>query len=221
MSDTPMAVPARLLPLAIAPLPTVDGAPPKRRPGRPLGSRNRPKEGEVNPPQSLGGSRAPRTPPAPPTSVEEEAAAKVKFEKQLRAAQYAELIHKELNDELFTFLIGMRIVPAELIYKNGHIPPTSQPDPNLTEAGNQIAIPTDVAKNWGKLLAELSYTPMGKTVVGASQNNMAGVAIAAVMALYSTYRYTQQLKPFLDFVKAQQAAAARAAEGSDDNSEQQ
>jgi hypothetical protein len=155
----------------------------------------------------LGGSNPPRRPPiVPPTTDEDAKALKIKEEKKARADQYAELIHKELNDELFTFLIGMRILPAQAIYKAGHIPPASEPDPRLTEWGNQIAIPSDVAKNWGRLLSELSYTPMGKTVVGATSGNMAGVVIAAAAALYSTYRYTQQLKPFLDFVKQQQAA---------------
>lgn len=212
MSDIPMPVPPRLLP-SLPPAVTSPGSDGtvKRPRGRPPGSRNRRPEAELHPPQTLGSGsgRGRPTPPNPPipSTPDEAAISKLKQEKQERADQYAVLIHKELNDQLFTAIIGMRLVPAEVIYKSGHVPPASQPDPTLTEIGNMIAIPTDLAKNVGKLLAELSFTPAGKSVVGLTQNNMAGVAMAALAAFYSTYRYTQQLKPFLDMVRASQAAA--------------
>ncbi len=212
MSDVAMPPPIKLLPPPLLTNSTEGGdsnVTQQRRRGRPPGSKNRPKEGEVH--STLGTGRPQGRPTGSttqPKTDEEKKADAERVVKQQRAEEYAELIHKELNDQLFTAIIGMRLLPAEAIYKQGHIPPTSQPDPTLTEWGNMIAIPTDLSKNVGKLLAELSMTGPGKTVVGVTQGNTAGLVMATIATLWATYRYTQQLKPFLDMVKAAQEKQA-------------
>jgi hypothetical protein len=72
--------------------------------------------------------------------------------------------------------------------------------------GNMLAIPTDLSKNAGRLMAELSYTNGGKSVQNVMGNNNVGILLAAGALLFSGYRYTQQLKPFLDMVKGMQEA---------------
>jgi hypothetical protein len=219
-----MQVPARLLPLTVQPLP--NNGEPRRGRGRPPGAKNKVKrpDGGVNTPQQFGTGvkPPPRKVVEPNTNEDIDQEKNKQAEKEGRADHYAGLIHKELNDQLFTTLIGMRLVPAGAIYTAGNIPPASVPDPRLTELGNMIAIPSDVAKSWGKLLAELSYTNAGKSVVGLTQNNNTAVFFAALAALYSTFRYTQQLKPFLDMLKAAQEAQRLASqklqeENNDDN----
>lgn len=187
----------------IPPTPTPSSTP--RRRGRPPGSKNRLKDDvSMNSPMTMntGNKGRPRQPSSNDPIDETRAS---KEEKKARAAQYSAYIVDELNDKLFMFIIGATAIPAEAIYKNGRVPPKAQTNPNLTEFGNSIAIPADVADSWGKLLAELTYTNAGKGLLKAGSNPGTGIAIAALTALFSSYRYFQQLKPTLEIIrKAQQ-----------------
>jgi hypothetical protein len=191
-------------PFTVTPRP--DAAPTRGR-GRPPGSRNRvkPVEGGVNPPQRM------KIPPPRVNEPVDQTAAK-KEEKKARAEQYATFINTELNDKLFMFIIGATGMPAEALYKEGRVPAKAQTNPALTEMGNAIAIPADVADSWGKLLAELSYTDAGKSLTKMSENHAMTVVAAAIAAAFSTFRYAQQMKPILDMLKEAQARKAKAAE---------
>lgn len=171
--------------------------------GRPPGSLNKPKppDGGVNPPSRMNIPAGKQPGPSEPVDNKEA----TKEAKKLRAEEYSTWIAKELNDKILTMIIGAGI-PAEAIYKTGTIPPKLASNPNLTDFGNTIVIPGDVADSWGKLFAELSYTDAGKGVAKAADNHMLGIAFAALTALISTYRYSQQLKPVMDVIKQAQAA---------------
>lgn len=188
---------------------------PKRGRGRPPGSRNRPKTPElgINPPQRLTVPPSGRRQPLPPTSEDDKE--RVKQEKKARADQYATWINMELNDRIFMFLIGASggTIKAEMLYKQGSVPAKAQSNPNLTEMGNAIAIPPDVADSWGKLFAELSYTNTGKSIAKAGENNSIAIGMAALTALFSTYRYAQQLKPIIDSFNKAREAQEQAKEG--------
>lgn len=176
---------------------------PRRTRGRPPGSTNKviPPSGGVNPPSRLvvpsGGNTN-----QPNKDTEDELARK-KEEKKAKAEQYSTWINQELNDKLFMFLIGASngSIKPEYIYKEGKVPLKAQGNPNLTELGNALAIPADVADSWGKLLAELSYTDAGKSISKVTDNHMIAVVGAALAAAFSTYRYTQTLKPYLAMIK--------------------
>lgn len=177
--------------------------------GRPPGSKNRPKPPELgtNPPQRVvvPPSRGSSTPATP-----DEAEAK-KTAKKERAEQYSTWIVEELNDKVLMMIIGAG-VPAEAIYTAGRVPPKAATNPHLTEFGNAIVIPADVADSWGKLFAELSYTDAGAKVTKQQDNGLLTIGFAALTALFSTYRYSQQLKPVLDMIKQAQAAKVAAAQ---------
>lgn len=188
---------------------------PKRGRGRPPGSKNRPKtpDGGVNPPMTVRVPGGPRTQTGGP--VDE--ATNKKEEKKAKAEKYSQWITQELNDKLFMTLIGMSngAIKPEHIYKSGFVPPKVQGNPNLTDMGNAIAIPADVADSWGKLIAEVTATEGGGKVEKMAENHVLMIIIAAGSALFSTYRYTQQLKPYIAMIKAVQDAQAKAAQEQD------
>ena len=212
MSDafTPMPAPTSALSGALqdildkAPLPDPKTGVTKRPRGRPPGSRNKvkPVEGGVDTQRSRLVIPTERKRETPSSPIDDAKA--IKELKKAKADEYAAWINKELNDQLFTIIIGATNMPAELFYKAGRVPPKSASNPDLTDFGNQIAIPADVSASWGKLLAELSYTDMGKNLTKATEGKSLGLVVAAISAVYSTFRYTQQLKPFLDAVKQNQ-----------------
>ena len=188
---------------------------PKRKRGRPPGSGNRIKrpDGGINTPSRLV-TPPPRNRESTSTPIDEPIAKKE--EKKARAEQYATYINQELNDKLFMFIIGATGMPAEALYKEGRIPPKAAGNPNLTELGNSIAIPADVADSWGKLLAELSYSDMGKSLTKAADNSMAGIVLAALSAAYSTFRYAQTLKPYIEMTRKAQEARSNASSSSEE-----
>ena len=197
----------------------------KRGPGRPPGARNKTKipEGGINPPAKLildGGRRNP-----PKDETLEDAAKREKLEAQKRqekketAERYATFINEELNDRLMMLVIGLidaktgGSAGADLIYKEGRVPPKAAGNPNLTSLGNAIAIPADVADSWGKLLAELTNTDSGKKIENTFSGGPAVILISAASALFSTYRYSQQLKPVIAFINQQQGTSVQQEQG--------
>ena len=208
----PAAVAAINQPIAVGTIDPRTGQP-KRAPGRPRSSTKKAVHppGTVNPPQTMRGRG---TPPKATDTVDVKEA--TKEQKKLRAEQYATYINTELNDKLFLLISGMPGSPftAAMFYVEGKVPPSVATNPNYSELGNAVAIPADVAGSWGKLLAELSYTDAGKGLAKVGDNHILTIALAALTAVYSTYRYSQQIKPLLDSIKAAQAAQAAAKEGS-------
>ena len=177
---------------------------PKRGRGRPPGSTKKvvTPPGGVNPPMTMRGSGPSGRQPKATDPVDDKEA--IKAQKAARAEQYSTYINQELNDKLFMFLISASggSIKADYIYKEGKVPLKAIGNPALTDFGNAIAIPPDVADSWGKLLAELSFTDVGKNITKATDNHSMGIIMAAITAVYSTYRYSQQLKPILDGIKA-------------------
>jgi len=196
-------------PNVTAPDPRTGNVPSGRGRGRPPGAKNKPKEPELgrNPTQRvvIPPSRGNTTPTTP-----DEAEAK-KAAKKERAEQYSTWIVDELNDKVLMMIIGAG-VPAEAIYTAGRVPPKAQTNPHLTDFGNAIVIPADVADSWGKLFAELSYTDAGSKVTKQADNGLLTIGFAALTALFSTYRYSQQLKPVLEMIKQAQAAKLAASQ---------
>ena len=138
-----------------------------------------------------------------------------KEQKKERADQYATYITTELNDKLFMLVLGATNMPPTLLYKEGRVPPKAAGNPAYSELGNAIAIPADVADSWGKLLAELTFTDAGKGLVKATENHNLVVLMAAVTALFSTYRYAQQVKPVLEFIRSQQGKDSEGGNGTE------
>ena len=193
---------------------------PKRGRGRPPGSTN--KRNPIGPGTARMSGSGGAVPNAA-TPVDKVEA--TKEQKKARAEEYATYINTELNDKLFLLISSMPGgPPASSFYKDNRVPPSVKTNPNFSELGNAVAIPADVAGSWGRLLAELSYTDAGKGVAKAAENNILTIAMAALTAIYSTYRYSQQLKPLLDQIKAvqemQRMAAEEAANNGDSTGEQ-
>jgi hypothetical protein len=187
--------------------PTIDPATglPRGR-GRPPGSKNRPRvpSGGINPPSRIN-NRGGRPPTRPPLDETEE-----QRERKLEA-----------NDKLFMLILGATKMPPEMLYTAGHVPRKAQGNPDLTELGNAISIPPDLSDSWGKLYAELTETPQGAKFATATSGGQLSLVFAVLGALYSSYRYVQQLQPLFDMVKAHNEAEARAAEERANASQQQ
>lgn len=180
----------------------------KRGRGRPPGAKNRvkPPDGGINPPMKMSPGSPSRQPSGSDPVDNKEAK---KEQKKLRAEQYSKYINEELNDKLFMLLIGASngAIKPEMLYKEGRVPPKAAGNPNLSELGNAIAIPADVADSWGKLIAELTETDAGKNLMKATDNHTLVVIMAAVTAVFSTYRYSQTLKPYIKLIQQVQANA--------------
>lgn len=188
---------------------------PRRGRGRPPGAKNKSREpeGGTNPPARMTIPAGPRQTPSSPV---DEAVTK-KEEKKARAEQYASYINNELNERLFMLIIGTGAFPAEAIYKPGSVPAKAATNPNLTDFGNAIAIPSDVADSVGRLIAELTYTDAGKGIAKVGENQTIAIVVAALGAAFSCYRYSQQLKPILEQIRRVQEAQQKAREQQENN----
>lgn len=184
--------------------PKVDnvGEPKRRGRGRPPGAKNRIKETELGRNPDMAFNTGPSGKP-PSASEEVDKNANIKAEKKARAEEYSKLISEELNDKLFMVIVALTNgkIAFETFYKEGEVPPSKKKDSRLSEMGQAIAIPPDVADSWGKLLAELSYTNPGKGIVKFVDNNPLGILGAALAAAFSTFQYTQTLKPVVEYLK--------------------
>lgn len=142
-------------------------APPRRRGGRPVGSKNKPKtddDGRFVPP----GTRRTTTQQAEPTS-EAELARKIATKKRL-AGEYERKI-LEGNEQLLGFLI-QNGVAAGLLYKNGQPPNQgAKANPNWTDLANQLAIPPHLAKIAGHTAAEIQSSTIGTSVISTLEGD--------------------------------------------------
>ena len=211
MSDigafTPAAVPKfTLAPVAEKPSSNA----PKRARGRPKGSLNKPKEPELgrNPPMELGTGRSSLKEPNTREPVDKDA--NNKAEKKARAEEYAKYISEEINDKIFmaVVLLSKNQIKPESFYLPGKAPISKQSDERLSELGNAVAIPPDMANSWGKLLAELSYTETGKTATKYAGSSNLAILGAALTAIVTTIQYVSSVKTTVDTIQQGLAAMA-------------
>ena len=228
-SKMPMPVPESLTPKVIIPssAATTQAAinpttgEPRRPRGRPAGGgRPRIPDGGINPPMEFNTGRGRSKPTTPTDGVsDDEKKQLLKNAKKQREEEYSQYILNDLNEKLFMLIASIPNSPFSIgdFYKEGHIPPKVQQNNNFSDLGNSIGIPVDVANNWGKLLAELSYTDRGKKVEKLGENNALTIGLAALGAIYSTYRYALTMRPILELVKNTQVVQ-RENEDGDTNS---
>lgn len=190
-------------------------APKKRGPGRPKGSRNRPK---VDPGVPGSGPMQMRTPTRRTTSTSEsdsdEERARRLQAKSEKSRAYADRIVTELNDQIMLAFISMG-VPAPLLYKNGQGPAPKLPDSNLTPFGQRIAVSPMVAKPVASFLAELEFSEAGTKAVTAVTDSQWTLIIKGVVAVGAVVYYLnglnqirKEFEPLINqFREAQQQAA--------------
>jgi hypothetical protein len=178
-------------------------AQPSKSRGRPPGSRNRPRvpEGGINPPQKINIPNSARN---TSSSDSESQKKELQLEKEKTAEKISSYIRNDINDKLFMALIGMSNghIKAEHLFKEGKIPAKAVTNPAYTEMGNAISIPPDVADSWGKLLAELSTTSVGKTLIKSGGSSNLNLIVTAGAVLISSYRYAMTLKPYIELINA-------------------
>jgi hypothetical protein len=177
---------------------------PKRPRGRPPGAKNRPKEPDlgVNPPMELGRGSSPKGPPPKSTDTVDQEANK-KAEKKARAEEYAKYISEDINDKIFmaVVLLTKNQIKPEMFYLPGKAPAAKQSDERLSELGNAVAIPPDMASSWGKLLAELSYTQAGQSATKYAGNNNLAILGAALTAIVTTLQYVGSVKNTIEGIQ--------------------
>lgn len=209
---TPMGVPPALAKLTlnqdqIKPIDPKTGQP-KRGRGRPPGAKNKPKDVDRDSAAKIVGSR----PPAQPTEPDDKdkKAQDAAEQRKARADYYADKIKNDLNDSVLLFLVSASggAITMEMLYKEGHVPAGTETNPHLTKMGNAIAIPPNVAKSWGKLIASLETTDVGKNLSKATENSTAALIFAGLTAAWSTYQYMQQLQPVIERLQQVRQAAA-------------
>jgi hypothetical protein len=140
-----------------------------------------------------------------------------KAEKKARAEEYAKYITEDINDKIFlaVVMLSKGTIKADAFYLPGKAPAAKQSDDRLSELGNAVAIPPDMATAWGKLLAELSYTEPGKSatkLVGTSGLAMLG---AAVTAIVTSIQYVTSVKTVVDGIQQMQEMMANEEESND------
>lgn len=180
----------------------------KRPRGRPPGAKNKPKEPELgyNPPMELGrGKDTPR--PSSNDSVDKDA--NKKAEKKARAEDYAKYITEDINDKIFmaVVLMSKNKIKPDAFYLPGKAPAAKQSDSRLSELGNAVAIPPDMANSWGKLLAELSYTDAGKSATKYAGTSSLTILGAALTALVTSIQYVTSVKSVVDGIQLMQEMA--------------
>lgn len=205
--------PTQLSPDALAPASDADildaltrapATPPteKRKPGRPLGSKNKPRE-QGKP--SAGRPRMvtpPKTAKPEPTPEELERVAR---RKRSRAKELEGSILTTLNDNILD-LVQMMGVPAQMLYVNGVGKPTESVNPNYTQVGNMLAIQPQQAAVWGKFLAELESTDVGSKVSGATSSGKAPLLVYGLLSLAMGFQYAQAVNTVM--TQARQMAEA-------------
>lgn len=180
---------------------TQDGARmevPKRGPGRPKGSTNRPK-----------------TEPEPATVSQQ---IRIAADKRKKVEEYEEKVAKELNDQLFSLLIGYMGVPTGALYRSGMAPAAAVVNPAYTELGNRLAIPPMLTHFAASLVVDLEYSDRGKTVMGAATGGTLGMVVKAAIVVILGVQYAGNVQKTLGQMKAiaeqfQAAAAAAQAQG--------
>lgn len=136
-----------------------------------------------------------------------------------RAEEISVMISTDLNDHLMGLLIGAGI-PATAIYK---VPPAAEVvNSNYTPIGNAIAIPPNLAKSAGRLVAELEGTDSGSKVMSVVEGGKAPLVVATISTIVGAVMYAnklnktmEQFKPLLDQVKAAKEGAARGTDNDD------
>jgi hypothetical protein len=150
---------------------------PRARRGRPPGSPNRTaaqKLADLNPDAAK--------------AAEQEA-------KRLAKKKRAEEIEQQIYGEL---MIGSFNIPASAIYNPGKEPTVAAKDTRFTDLGQQLVIPSGLARSIGKLASELEQTETGSKVSGITQNSNAGLIVAAGMTIFGTVQYARRLNDTME-----------------------
>jgi hypothetical protein len=179
--------------------PTLQG--PKRRPGRPPGSKNRAKEGQVTPPSSGPRGASISVPrgassrvdiPVDQATLQQKAAAK-----KVRAEELAGKISGELNETILSLFMSMG-VPTDFLYKEGRAPKSAPVNSPYTDLGAKLAISPMAATAMARFAAELEATDVGTKISGTAQGSSTlPLIISGVFALGAGLQYAKGVQEVL------------------------
>lgn len=162
----------------------------RRGPGRPRGSRNKPKdEGDTGKAKSQDLSELER---------------QRKLKKQ-RADAIAGQITGELNDVLFQLLISQGLPPAA-VYNEGHIPVSVKTEGKYTPLGSRLAVDNFTAGMVGSFVVEFESSDLGGQLVSKTTGGPVGLVIKGLVAGACVFGYIngvrQVLKEYEPYMKA-------------------
>lgn len=151
----------------------------KRAPGRPRGSRNKPKE-EANVGPSI-------------QEIQRERRAK-----RERADQIAEQITGEFNDTIMRFLVAQGMPPA-VIYNDGYVPrPISKNSAKYTDIGAKLAVDEFTAGMVANFIVEFESSDTGQRIVGATTSGPVGLVVKGLVAGACAVGYLNGVKKVVD-----------------------
>lgn len=181
---------------------------PKR--GRPVGSRNKPKE----PPGVVGmggpsSLTSPRGRSSGTTTDAKSDPLKIAAAKAAKTAAYTERIVGEFNDNIMLVLSGLGI-PAQLLYKPGKEPVAVTVSDSYGPLGNAIAVKPHQAKAVASFLTELEFSSSGQRMAARVGTGPGPLALKGLVALAATGQWVSevrkvrtQLAPFIAALQAQ------------------
>jgi hypothetical protein len=189
------------LPRAVAPSAPKDGdgGPPKRRPGRPPGSKNKPKDPQATanvgggPTVVVPGRGRPTLTEKSPEEIAREKRAKLELKRD-RAKKIADYLTGDFSEQMLEMLVSSTPIDPDIIFTKAAPTTKRSKNPNLTETGQRFAVPPDVAEAWGRVLAELSTSTTGGKLVESFESGNAGLVLACLIAALTTSRYIRSLK---------------------------
>ena len=166
----------------------------KRGPGRPRGSKNRPKD-------------EPEKGYTPPDTAELERQRKLKKQ---RADAIAGQITGELNDILFELLIGQGL-PAAALYNSGHIPTAVKEDAKYTPLGKRLAVDSFTANRIGAFIVEMEQSELGSKMASKATGGPVGLTVKGLVAGACVFSYINGVRnvmkeygPYIDAYKQYQ-----------------
>ena len=161
----------------------------KRGPGRPRGSRNKPKDGDT------GGDKG-----ADLADLERQR----KLRKQ-RMDAVSSQITGELTDALFELMIAQGIPPAA-IYNEGKAPVHVRKDEKYTPLGAKLAVDSFTAGRVAAFVVDLESSDAGAKIVNKATNNTAALVIKGAVAVACVIGYMngvrQVVKEYAPYMEA-------------------
>jgi hypothetical protein len=201
-----------------APSPSIGTA--KRPPGRPPGSKNKPKDTDPVKPNGARisvprGAAARVDIPKDEATIAQKAAAKA-----ARADELAGKISENLNELILDAFMAMGM-PTEFIYKPGRAPASAPVNSPYTDLGAKLTINPMTAKAWGRFAAELESTELGGKLVGTGQGSSTlPLILSGLFALGSGAQYFKGVAEVLqNMQRIMQAKAQMDAQQSEQSGE--
>lgn len=151
------------------PASTVLNAPPRR--GRPLGSKNKPKD----------------EPPDP---------AKIRAEKKKKRDEYTTRILEDANDQILALFISMG-VPSDKVYKPGMEPAGDTESKKYTPLGSRLTISRFQAQTVASFLVDLEGSDLGGKMVGAATDSVPAMVVKGLMVFGIVVQYVRGVAPVL------------------------